>query len=198
MLADQLEDNRYFGADVLVMSSASSKTAYGAAFLLKGNGPEIVGLTSPGNVEFTESLGCYDRVVAYDEVSELDATRPTAYLDVLGSTDLRSGCARTWATSLVHDAVVGVTHQESVRRRRGSRIRNRRSSSRPTRCASAPATGAARSSTGGSPTPGTASRRSSKAGSTWWSTTGPRRCATSGSRCSSGKSAPRAGNIVTF
>ena len=73
MLADQLEDNGYFGADVLVLSSASSKTAYGAAFLLQGNGPEVVGLTSAGNVEFTESLGCYDRVVAYDAIPELDA-----------------------------------------------------------------------------------------------------------------------------
>ena len=70
MLADQLDDNGYFGADVLVLSSASSKTAYGAAFLLRGNGPEVVGLTSAGNVEFTESLGCYDRVVAYDAIPE--------------------------------------------------------------------------------------------------------------------------------
>ena len=47
MLADQLEDNAFFGASVIAMSSASSKTAYGAAFLLRGKGPELVGLTSP-------------------------------------------------------------------------------------------------------------------------------------------------------
>src|SRR3712207_7922901 len=35
MLADQLEDNRFFGARALVLSSASSKTAYGTAFLLR-------------------------------------------------------------------------------------------------------------------------------------------------------------------
>ena len=39
MLADQLEDNDWFGAEVLVLSSASSKTAYGTAFLLRGQGP---------------------------------------------------------------------------------------------------------------------------------------------------------------
>jgi hypothetical protein len=113
MLADQLDDNSYYGADVLALSSASSKTAYGAAFLLKGKGPEVVGLTSPGNVEFTESLGCYDRVVAYDALDDLDATRSTTYVDVLGSTDVRMRLREHLGTSLVHDAVVGITSQES-------------------------------------------------------------------------------------
>jgi Protein of unknown function (DUF2855) len=112
MLADQLEDNGYFGASVLAMSSASSKTAYGAAFLLQGQGPEMVGLTSPGNVEFTESLGCYDRVLAYDKISELNPGTPTAYLDVAGNADLRERLRAHLGDQLVHDAVVGVTHQE--------------------------------------------------------------------------------------
>ena len=112
MLADQLEDNAFFGASVIAMSSASSKTAYGAAFLLQGKGPEVVGLTSPGNVEFTESLGCYDRVVAYDAVTDLDAVTPTAYLDMAGSAEIRDRLRAHLGDQLVHDAVVGVTHQE--------------------------------------------------------------------------------------
>ena len=112
MLADQLEDNAYFGAEVLAVSSASSKTAYGAAFLLRGNGPEVVGLTSPRNVEFTESLGCYDRVVSYDALDALDVARPTAYVDVLGSADLRARVRDRLGVELVHDAVVGITSQE--------------------------------------------------------------------------------------
>ena len=112
MLADELEDNDYYGASVLAMSSASSKTAYGAAFLLQGQGPEMVGLTSPGNVAFTESLGCYDRVVAYDRLEELDDTKPTAYLDVAGSSDLRDRLRARLGDNLVRDVVVGVTHQE--------------------------------------------------------------------------------------
>jgi len=112
MLADELEDNDYYGASVLAMSSASSKTAYGAAFLLQGQGPEMVGLTSPGNVAFTESLGCYDRVVAYDRLEELDDTKPTAYLDVAGSSDLRDRLRARLGDDLVRDVVVGVTHQE--------------------------------------------------------------------------------------
>ena len=114
MLADQLEDNGYFGASVLALSSASSKTAYSAAFLLRGKGPEVVGLTSPGNVAFTESLGCYDRVLPYDAVGELTAARPTAYLDVSGSADVRARLRVHLGDRLVHEAVVGLTSQEQA------------------------------------------------------------------------------------
>jgi hypothetical protein len=124
MLADEVEDNGFYGASVLALSSASSKTAYGAAFLLQGKGPEVVGLTSPGNVEFTESLGCYDRVVAYDALTDLDAATPTAYLDMAGSAEIRNGLRAHLGDQLVHDAVVGVTHQEQG----GEAIRDPRTS----------------------------------------------------------------------
>jgi hypothetical protein len=114
MLADQLEDNSYFGADVLALSSASSKTAYGAAFLLRGMGPALIGLTSTRNVAFTESLGCYDRVLPYDAVGELSAETPTAYLDVSGSADVRARLHEHLGDRLVHEAVVGLTSQEQA------------------------------------------------------------------------------------
>ncbi len=113
MLADQLGDGGLAGAQVLVMSSASSKTAYGAAFLLAGTGVELVGLTSPGNVEFTTSLGCYDRVLSYDDVDALGADVPTAYVDCAGSTPLRQRLHAHLGDALVLDLVVGVTHQDS-------------------------------------------------------------------------------------
>ena len=108
LLADQLSE--VDGA--LVMSSASSKTAYGAAFLLGEAGREVVGLTSPGNVAFTTSLGCYDRVLAYDAVTELPQSR-TAYVDLAGSTPLRQALHTHLTEQLVLDLVVGVTHQVS-------------------------------------------------------------------------------------
>jgi hypothetical protein len=116
MLADKLADNDFFGAKVLALSSASSKTAYGAAFLLHGQGPEVVGLTSPGNVEFTRSLGCYNRVVAYDDLAGLSDGTPTAYLDLAGSGDLRTALRARLGDALVHEAIVGVTHQEPAGR----------------------------------------------------------------------------------
>ena len=98
---------------MIAISSASSKTAYGTAFLLQGKGPELVGLTSPANVEFTESLGCYDRVIAYDRIAGLNSDTPTVYLDVAGSGELRDNLRAHLGDLLVRDVVVGVTHQES-------------------------------------------------------------------------------------
>lgn len=117
MLADQLADNSYFGAEVLVLSSASSKTAYGTAFLLRDSNSsrEIVGLTSPGNLEFTQSLGCYDRVLPYDAVGELSPETPAGYLDFAGGLDLRTALRAHLGSSLVHDSVIGVTQQDSRR-----------------------------------------------------------------------------------
>jgi hypothetical protein len=112
MLADFLADNGYFGAEVVVLSSASSKTSYGTAFLLHGEGPRVVGLTSPGNVEFTRGLGCYDDVVTYDRIDALERARPTAYLDVAGDARIRTTLREHLGDRLVHDAAVGLTHQE--------------------------------------------------------------------------------------
>jgi hypothetical protein len=112
MLADRLEDNGFFGADVLVLSSASSKTAYGTAFLLQGKGPQIVGLTSARNVAFTASLGCYDRVLSYDSADQLSPAARTGYLDLAGSSQVRARLRRHLGDRLVHESVVGVTHQD--------------------------------------------------------------------------------------
>jgi NADPH:quinone reductase-like Zn-dependent oxidoreductase len=113
MLADWLLDNDLKGADAVVLSSASSKTAYGAAFQLHGRGGAVVGLTSPGNVAFVESLGCYDQVLPYDEIDRLPASTPTLYADVAGDPDLTRALRTHLGAAVVHEVVVGVTHQEA-------------------------------------------------------------------------------------
>ncbi|AGZ41563.1 DUF2855 family protein [Actinoplanes friuliensis] len=110
MLADQVADNNYYGASALVLSSASSKTAYAAAFELRGRGPRLIGLTSPGNVEFTRSLGCYDEVRAYDAVDGLDVV-PTAYLDLSGAAATRTALKERLGDHLVRDVAIGLTNQ---------------------------------------------------------------------------------------
>jgi hypothetical protein len=112
MLADWLMDTAAMGAKRIVLSSASSKTAYGTAFELHRNGREVVGLTSPRNVAFTESLGCYDSVLVYDAVSELSPAVPTLYADLAGDPDLAAALRAELGDALVHEVVVGVTHQE--------------------------------------------------------------------------------------
>jgi hypothetical protein len=73
-----------------------------------------VGLTSPRNVDFTAGLGCYGTVLAYDAVGELSPTVPTLYADLAGDASLTAALRDHLGASLVHEVVVGVTHQEAA------------------------------------------------------------------------------------
>jgi hypothetical protein len=108
VLADFLTDNALFGADTVVLSSASSKTSYGTAFLLQDRA-RVVGLTSAGNVGFTTSLGCYDEVLTYDDVASLSGR--AVFVDVAGSATVRRSVHE--ALELTHSAVVGAAHHDA-------------------------------------------------------------------------------------
>ncbi len=110
LFADWVVDNDGLGAQAIVVSSASSKTAYGAAFMLQGSGLEVVGLTSARNVAFTEGLGCYDRVVSYDARDELPLV-PSLYADLAGNPELRRALRQHLGDKLVSAVVVGLTQQ---------------------------------------------------------------------------------------
>ncbi len=108
MLADFLEDNGFFGAAQVVVSSASSKTAYGTAFCLgRRVGLQLVAATSARNLGFVESLGCYDRALAYDDLKSLRADRPTLYVDFSGDDALRSAVHHHFGAALVYDCFAG-------------------------------------------------------------------------------------------
>ncbi|MEO6628056.1 MAG: DUF2855 family protein [Aquihabitans sp.] len=109
MLADFLDDHHRFGADTVVISSASSKTSYGTAFLL--DGIHRVGLTSESNRAFTESLGCYDEVHTYDEVDDLAQTQ-AVYVDIAGDAALRRRVHDRLRP--VYSAVVGAAHHDAA------------------------------------------------------------------------------------
>jgi Protein of unknown function (DUF2855) len=111
LIDDFLDDEGMFGAKLAVLSSASSRTTSALAYLLdKREGIEIVGLTSPGNVEFTESLGVYDRVVPYEELESIERD-PALYVDVAGDAKVRSAVHGHWGEQLKHSATVGITHR---------------------------------------------------------------------------------------
>ncbi|MFY3386031.1 DUF2855 family protein [Paracidovorax sp. MALMAid1276] len=111
LIDDFLADQQFFGAQRMLLSSASSKTAYGTAFqLAQRGGIEVVGLTSPGNVAFCESLGCYHRVVTYDALeAQLDGATPSVYIDFAGSVGLRRRI-HTHCTGLAYSCSVGASH----------------------------------------------------------------------------------------
>ncbi len=108
VLADFLQDNALFGAGQVLLSSASSKTAYGTAHALKQIAPQtpLVGMTSARNRDFVQGLGCYDHVVTYEELPDL-AVVPTAYVDFSGSAPLREAIHAHFGGKLRYDCVVG-------------------------------------------------------------------------------------------
>ncbi|MEJ6655895.1 MAG: DUF2855 family protein [Pseudomonas sp.] len=113
MLADYLEDNGFFGAKRIVVSSASSKTAFGTVFCLEGRDDvELVGLTSDSNKAYVEGLGCYHKAVTYDELESLDASVPTMYVDFSGNADLRQRMHAHFGASLKHDCYAGSAHSQ--------------------------------------------------------------------------------------
>jgi len=114
LIDDFLADNAFFDADTVLLSSASSKTAYGTAFqLAQRPGIEVIGLTSLGNKLFCESLGCYSRVVGYDELELILANTPCVYVDFAGNAALRLAL-HTRFINLRYSSSIGGTHVEHL------------------------------------------------------------------------------------
>jgi hypothetical protein len=112
LIDDQLADEELTGRGPIVVSSASSKTAIAAAFLLaRRRGVELIGLTSPGNAEFVAGLGIYGRTVAYDAIDSL-ARGPATYVDFCGDGAVRQAVHSHYGDELAHSMAVGVTHWE--------------------------------------------------------------------------------------
>jgi hypothetical protein len=110
VIDDFLVDNEVFGASTIIVSSASSKTAIGAAFLLAArDGLRVIGLTSTGNADFVRSLGCYHDTVAYGDVAML-SDADAVYVDIAGNLDVRNAVHERFADRLRHSMAVGSTH----------------------------------------------------------------------------------------
>jgi hypothetical protein len=122
LIDDFLADNGLFGGSSVILSSASSKTAYGTAFCLaRRRGADqdlaalrIIGLTSQGNVGFTRGLGCYDDVLAHDAVETLAADTPSVYVDFSGSVALRARVHKHFGDRLKYSCSVGGTHWQDL------------------------------------------------------------------------------------
>jgi len=111
MVDDFLAEHDNYGAKRVMLSSASSKTAFGIAHLLHARGVKVIGLTSASNVAFVQSLGCYDQVVTYDQVTSIPADSAVAFVDMAGSSDLRERLHRHFGDQMKYSGQVGLTHR---------------------------------------------------------------------------------------
>jgi hypothetical protein len=114
LVDDYLAENAFFDARSVILSSASSKTAFGLAHLVHlRKDIRVIGLTSAGNTKFVQSLGCYDEVVTYDRVTSLPSDSPVAFVDMAGNSDLRARLHRHFGDQMKYSGRIGLTHRSS-------------------------------------------------------------------------------------
>lgn len=116
LVDDFLAENDFFGAQSVILSSASSKTAFGLAWLIHSlrKPIRVVGLTSASNAGFVKSLGCYDDIVTYDGIEKMPASGPVAFVDMAGNGDLRARLHRHFDSMMKYSCRVGLTHQDGA------------------------------------------------------------------------------------
>ncbi|MCV6597577.1 MAG: DUF2855 family protein [Mangrovicoccus sp.] len=112
LLYDWLEDNAYFGAEQVVVVSASSKTGLGLCkFLAEAEDAKIqrIGLTSANNRDFVAQNADCDAVLTYDEIESLPQ-RPTVIVDMAGNAAMTQALHAHLGDNIRHDAAVGTSH----------------------------------------------------------------------------------------
>lgn len=115
LVDDYMDDNQYFGASQYLITSASSKTSIALAFSIKQRGKcPAIGITSANNMQFVESLGCYDHVISYDEVSSLNSDIPSIVVDMAGSKKTLTAIHCHFNEQLRYSCRIGATHHSEM------------------------------------------------------------------------------------
>ncbi len=110
LIADFIADNDGFGADTVVISSASAKTAIATAHCLSAHADRrVVGLTSPAHVDFVTALGSYDEVLTYGESGAAPGAR-AVFVDIAGRVDARDAVHAHFGEALTHSMTVGLSN----------------------------------------------------------------------------------------
>ena len=115
LVEDFLQVNDSFGAEACLITSASSKTSIALGHSVQRRGElASIGITSPGNVAFCESLGCYDSVIAYADVASLDAAQAVVMVDMAGSATVTSDLHHHFGDNMMHSCRIGATHYKAA------------------------------------------------------------------------------------
>ena len=111
LIDDQLSETQL---KTLVLSSASSKTAMGLAFLARRRGVKVVGLTSAIHVGALKSFGLHDEVLPYGAIGDLSVEGPATYVDFAGRPAITEEVHATLRDRLKSSIGVGLTHWDAL------------------------------------------------------------------------------------
>jgi hypothetical protein len=110
LIDDQVADDGLLERGPVVISSASSKTSIGTAYLLsRREGVELIGLTSERSAPFVEGLGIYSSCVRYDDIASLGGG-PATFVDMAGDGGVRRAVHEAYGDDLQASIAVGATH----------------------------------------------------------------------------------------
>lgn len=112
LLFDWLMDNECFGAQQIIVGSASSKTGLGLCKFLDevdDLAQKVIGLTSERNRRFVTDLDAVDQIVTYDRIDRLPLA-PSVYIDMSGNAAVKAQVHRRLGAHLKHSAAVGISH----------------------------------------------------------------------------------------
>lgn len=115
-LYDFLLDNDWYGAEQLVIPSASSKTAIGLAYALAAddNAPPAIGVTSARNKAMVEGLGLYASVITYEEIETGIETKPAVIVDMSGHGEVLGRLHKHLGDNMKFTSNVGLTHYDDM------------------------------------------------------------------------------------
>lgn len=115
LVEDFLNENSAFGAELCLITSASSKTSIALAFAVKQRGQmKSIAITSEKNRAFCESLGCYDEVHSYQQIEQLDASAPAVIVDMAGSAATLAQCHQHFGDNIKYSCLIGATHYQEA------------------------------------------------------------------------------------
>ena len=115
LIDDFLADENFFGAEQVLLLSASSKTAMGTAYCLKQRGGiKVTGLTSEGNKGFTSETGFYDEVFTYDTITDMNPDVKTVIVDMAGNGSVMGTLYEHFEENIIYNCMVGKSHWQGA------------------------------------------------------------------------------------
>ena len=115
LIDDFLADEAFFGAEQVLLLSASSKTALGTAYCLKARGElPVVGLTSEGNKEFVDGTQFYNDVFTYDTITDMNPDVKTVIVDMSGNMGVIRTLEDHFEENLTYICRVGISHWQEA------------------------------------------------------------------------------------
>lgn len=115
LLNDFLQQQNYFDAAQVVITSASSKTSIALAHCLRQSSKvHVIGLTSAKNADFTAKINLYDQVATYDDLSAIEQQQ-TVVVDMAGNAGIVANLHKALASCVAYSCSVGATHWDAPR-----------------------------------------------------------------------------------